>query len=131
MSARTELTAMFAPFLSGKLLEDAARDAEAVVRREDIALIENAADDADFTEEPLYIVGLRSAADLLKAAPAPPVPDNTTGDEGELATRAIRAVHKLKSPAPSGSQHYRSGWDDGLEAAIDAIRTAAEGGESR
>ena len=54
----------------------------AEVRREDIALIENAADDADFTEEPLYIVGLRSAVDLLKnAVPAVPVPDNTTGDE--------------------------------------------------
>lgn len=92
---------------------------------------------------------------LVEAAPAPPVPDNTTGDEGEysleyvkercrilaaslraveaerdgLRKRAIRAVHKLKSPAPSGSQHYRSGWDDGLEAAIDAISSAAEGGD--
>ncbi|MEU1450591.1 hypothetical protein, partial [Streptomyces mirabilis] len=30
----------------------------------------------------------------------------------------------LKSPPPPGSQHYRSGWDDGLEAAMDAARDA-------
>lgn len=28
------------------------------------------------------------------------------------------------SPTPAGSPHYRSGWDDGLEAAIDAARAA-------
>lgn len=53
----------------------------AEVRAEDIALIEDRADDADFTEEPLFIVGLRSAADLLKNAAAAPVPVKTAEDE--------------------------------------------------
>lgn len=35
MSARDELAAMFAPYLSGKLLEEAARQAEAVVLRKE------------------------------------------------------------------------------------------------
>ncbi|MFI2081487.1 hypothetical protein ACH43Y_14205 [Streptomyces rubiginosohelvolus] len=35
---------------------------------------------------------------------------------------AVRAIHALKSPTPDGSPHYRSGWDDGLEAAMDAVR---------
>ncbi|WP_432147923.1 hypothetical protein [Streptomyces sp. bgisy029] len=35
---------------------------------------------------------------------------------------AVRAIHALKAPAPFGSPHYRSGWDDGLEAAMDAVR---------
>lgn len=32
-----------------------------------------------------------------------------------------RAVFALKTPSPPGSEHYRSGWDDGLEAAIEAV----------
>ena len=69
------------------------RDAFAAeVRAADIALIEDRACDADFTEEPLYIVGLRSAADLLKnAVPAAPVPDATAGDETELERLRIFA----------------------------------------
>ncbi|MFD5491559.1 hypothetical protein ACFWH4_01120 [Streptomyces sp. NPDC127091] len=39
-----------------------------------------------------------------------------------VAKRVTRAIFALKSPAPAGSEHYRSGWDDGLEAAIDAAR---------
>lgn len=29
-----------------------------------------------------------------------------------------RALYRLKSPLPSGSEHYRSGFDDGVEASI-------------
>lgn len=53
-----------------------------------------------------------------------------TGAEGLGAERAalsrgvVRAIHALKTPPPPGSGHYRSGWDDGLEAAIDAARDA-------
>lgn len=32
-----------------------------------------------------------------------------------------RAIFALKTPSPDGSKHYQSGWDDGLEAAIDAV----------
>ena len=42
----------------------------------------------------------------------------------ELAKHVARAIWALKTPPPPGSQHYRSGWDDGLEAAIDAARDA-------
>jgi hypothetical protein len=38
--------------------------------------------------------------------------------------RIVRAIFGLKSPPPAGSQHYRSGWDDGLDAAIDAAKNA-------
>ncbi|MFD9222050.1 hypothetical protein ACFWDI_19010 [Streptomyces sp. NPDC060064] len=62
---------------------------------------------------------------------AAPVPDETAGDvAGEVKRRVTRAIHALKSPAPDGSEHYRSGWDDGLEAAIDAARDCLEGGAS-
>jgi hypothetical protein len=50
----------------------------------------------------------------------------TERDGEELAKRIARAIWALKSPPPPGSQHYRSGWDDGLEAAIDAARDALE-----
>lgn len=39
--------------------------------------------------------------------------------------RIVRAIFGLKSPPPAGSPHYRSGWDDGLEAAIDAVKSVA------
>lgn len=42
----------------------------------------------------------------------------------ELAKHVARAIFALKSPTPPGSEHYRSGWDDGLEAAMDAARDA-------
>jgi hypothetical protein len=42
----------------------------------------------------------------------------------EVAKHVTRAIFALKSPPPPGSQHYRSGWDDGLEAAMDAARDA-------
>lgn len=37
----------------------------------------------------------------------------------------MRAIFGLKSPLPAGSQHYRAGWDDGLDAAIDAAKSVA------
>ncbi|WP_228988618.1 hypothetical protein [Streptomyces sp. DH8] len=40
----------------------------------------------------------------------------------DLLRAAVRAIHALKSPMPEGSRHYQSGWDDGLEAAMDAVR---------
>ncbi|MEU2996887.1 hypothetical protein ABZ684_04820 [Streptomyces sp. NPDC006995] len=50
-----------------------------------------------------------------------------TPDVAAVQQAATRAIHALKSPVPDGSQHYRSGWDDGLEAAMDAARDALEG----
>jgi len=50
-----------------------------------------------------------------------PAPADRAADVAQHVTRAIFA---LKSPAPAGSEHYRSGWDDGLEAAMDATRHA-------
>jgi hypothetical protein len=50
-------------------------------------------------------------------------------ERDELKKRVTHAVHALKTPAPSGSQHYRSGWDDGVDAAIDAARDAFDGGD--
>lgn len=44
------------------------------------------------------------------------------GQHDHIITRVTRAIHALKTPPPSGSPHYRSGWDDALEAAIDAAR---------
>ncbi len=45
--------------------------------------------------------------------------------------RIVRAIFGLKSPPPAGSQHYRSGWDDGLEAAIDAAQNAVPDSDGR
>lgn len=42
--------------------------------------------------------------------------------ETDLTKHLVRAVFALKTPSPDGSEHYRSGWDDGLEAAMDAVR---------
>ncbi|WP_329308352.1 hypothetical protein [Streptomyces microflavus] len=50
-----------------------------------------------------------------------------TPDVAAIQQAAIRAIHALKSPTPDGSRHYQSGWDDGLEAAIDAARDGIEG----
>lgn len=50
-----------------------------------------------------------------------------TPDVAAVQQAATRAIHALKSPTPDGSRHYQSGWDDGLEAAIDAARDALEG----
>lgn len=47
-------------------------------------------------------------------------------ERDEVTKRAIRAIHALKSPVPEGSAHYQSGWDTGLEAAMDAVRDVAE-----
>jgi hypothetical protein len=44
----------------------------------------------------------------------------------ELAKDVTRAVFALKTPPPDGSAHYQSGWDDALEAAMDAARSALE-----
>lgn len=42
----------------------------------------------------------------------------------ELAKHVTRSIFALKTPSPDGSTHYQSGWDDGLEAAMDAARDA-------
>lgn len=39
---------------------------------------------------------------------------------GETAKHVTRAITALKTPPPEGSSHYQSGWDDGLEAALEA-----------
>lgn len=52
----------------------------------------------------------------------------TTGLRGltpvEIANHVGRAIWALKTPSPTGSEHYCSGWDDGLDAATDAARDA-------
>ncbi|WP_406190149.1 hypothetical protein OH791_33560 [Streptomyces anulatus] len=54
------------------------------------------------------------------------MPNPTPADRPtDLLRAAVRAIHALKSPKPDGSRHYRSGWDDGLEAAMDAVRGMA------
>ncbi|WP_434744641.1 hypothetical protein [Streptomyces sp. A-14] len=50
-----------------------------------------------------------------------------TPDVAAVQQAATRAIHALKSPTPDGSPYYQSGWDDGLEAAIDAARDGVEG----
>lgn len=80
MSARDELTAMFAPFLSGTVLEEAVGEAYALVLNEAAdkvaALIEDGEHDPDCLVDEL----------CRMAASTPPVPDNAT-DEGEFAVR--------------------------------------------
>ena len=65
--------------------------------------------------------GLDEIAEML----ATPVAAPPTGQaDGGLAKHITRAIFALKTPSPGGSQHYQSGWDDGLEAAMDAARDA-------
>ncbi|MFI0233120.1 hypothetical protein [Streptomyces sp. NPDC017086] len=45
-------------------------------------------------------------------------------DAEEAAKHVVRSIFALKTPSPDGSKHYQSGWDDGLEAAMDAARDA-------
>lgn len=69
---------------------------------------------------------LRDQIDALLAAP-PAVPEAAppTGQTDEECARHVaRAIFALKTPSPDGSQHYQSGWDDGLEAAMDAAGDA-------
>lgn len=41
-----------------------------------------------------------------------------------LAAHVARALFALKMLSPDGSKHYQSGWDDGVEAAMDTARKA-------
>jgi len=50
-----------------------------------------------------------------------PTPTNPT----DRLREAVRAIHALKSPPPDGSQHYRAGFDAGLESAADAVEDLA------
>ncbi|MFE9736189.1 hypothetical protein ACFYO9_37685 [Streptomyces sp. NPDC005863] len=82
---------------------------------------------------PEWVPVVREAADGVrperKRRPAEAARPSANRDE--LKQRIARAIYALKSPAPSGSEHYRSGWDNGLEASIDAARTAVDEGASR
>lgn len=69
-------------------------------------------DDTDLTEADI---------DAMMASAAPVL---VVFDPEGLERRVTRAVFALKSPAPEGSKHYRSGWDDGLEAAMEAASRA-------
>jgi hypothetical protein len=42
-----------------------------------------------------------------------------------VAVHVVRSLFALKDPKPDGSEHYRSGWDDALEAAMDVAKSAA------
>jgi hypothetical protein len=57
------------------------------------------------------------------------------GDFAEaVAVYVVRSLFALKDPKPDGSKHYQSGWDDALEAAMDAAKssvlTALTGGKA-
>jgi hypothetical protein len=67
-------------------------------------------------------IGQEALAERLAEAVLPAPADRAA----ELAKHVTRAIFALKSPAPPGSEHYRSGWDDGLDAAIDAAREAVD-----
>ncbi len=41
-----------------------------------------------------------------------------------VAVHVVRSLFALKDPKPDGSKHYQSGWDDALEAAMDAAKSA-------
>jgi hypothetical protein len=45
--------------------------------------------------------------------------------------RLAREVFKLRLVLPAGSEHYRSGWDDALEAAVELLRGIGEPGAVR
>jgi hypothetical protein len=62
----------------------------------------------------------RTAIRCADAAGVAPATDQTAA----VAKHVTRAIFALKTPSPDGSQHYQSGWDDGLEAAMDAARDA-------
>lgn len=47
--------------------------------------------------------------------------------QADSVQRVTRAIFALKSPPPAGSEHYRAGWDDALEAAIDVVRDELTG----
>ncbi|MER5461603.1 hypothetical protein ABT010_13135 [Streptomyces sp. NPDC002668] len=108
MSARIELTAMFAPFLSGTTLEEAVSEAYALVMNE-------AADEADshaqFHGGGAAGRALRYLAKALRTPAAVPVPDETAGDKtgeeypGELAhlRDLLRDVGRLADKQPEGN----------------------------
>jgi hypothetical protein len=75
---------------------------------------------ANFSDDDTARVNAGEAATALAAVL--PAPADRSAEE--LAKRVTRAIFALKSPAPSGSEHYRAGWDDCLEAAMDAARDA-------
>lgn len=53
-----------------------------------------------------------------------PVSSPPADQTADLVKHVTRSIFALKTPSPDGSKHYQSGWDDGLEAAIDAARDA-------
>ncbi|WP_189984581.1 hypothetical protein [Streptomyces capoamus] len=87
------------------------------------AALLHTADDADPMAASLFRDGNgpdEIAAMLAAVEPAVQSPADRAAEE--LAKHFAQAIWALKSPPPPGSEHYRSGWDDGLEAAIDAAR---------
>lgn len=64
----------------------------------------------------------RTASTTTPSAPAEPAA--VTREAAAVANQVTRAIYALKTPPPTGSEHYRSGWDTGLEAAADTARDA-------
>ncbi|WP_199572695.1 hypothetical protein [Streptomyces murinus] len=62
----------------------------------------------------------RNIAAVVAAVVSPP-PSRAAE---EVAKHVTRSIFALKTPSPDGSAHYQSGWDDGLEAAMDAAQDA-------
>lgn len=52
--------------------------------------------------------------------------DQPVSKSDDIIRRVVHAIHDLKSPPPWGSDHYRSGWDDALEAAKDAAHVLTD-----
>lgn len=71
-------------------------------------------------------VGFEKAGRLADRFEAAVRAESATGRD-ELKQRVTRAIYALPSPSPSSSEHHRSGWDVGLEASVDAARTALDG----
>ncbi|MGC5534243.1 hypothetical protein [Streptomyces sp. SR-10] len=47
-------------------------------------------------------------------------------NEASVERAATRAIFALKSPPPDGSAHFQSGWDAGLDAAIEAAQASVK-----
>lgn len=52
--------------------------------------------------------------------------DTPMTPERDARQAVTRAIYALRNPPPDGSQHYQSGWDAGLDAAMETARDAIE-----
>ena len=80
---------------------------------------------ADYWEKNLpEVIRTPAVVSAIRAALEPAAQSPAGRAAEEVAKHVTRAIFALKTPSPDGSTHYQSGWDDGLEAAMDAARDA-------